>query len=140
MSVLNRARRDTVGNNLSFLDVISAGFGAIVLLLVITKTAEPTRIVEEGRNIRDQLEAMGQALPAVSARVDRLRAMLGDRDSDLQALERRIGALAPRAAEARERAAEPSWTNAPPRRSQTASRTRARNSPRRCADCRSAMR
>jgi len=106
VSVLNRARRGASGNNLSFLDVISAGFGAIVLLLVITKTAEPTRIVEEGRNIRDQLEAMGQALPAVSARVDRLRAMLGDRDSELQALQQRIGSLAPRAAEARERAAE----------------------------------
>ncbi len=106
MSLLNRDRRGAGGNNLSFLDVISAGFGAIVLLLVITKSAEPTRIVEEGLNIRDQLEAMAQALPAVNARVDRLRAMLGDRDSELQALERQIASVAPRAAEARQRAAE----------------------------------
>lgn len=104
--LLNRKTRGAEGNNLSFLDVISAGFGAIVLLLVITKTAEPTRIVEQGRNIRNQLEALAEALPAVSARVDRLRAMLADRDSQLQAMTERIAALAPEAAEAGQRAAE----------------------------------
>ncbi|MEX2499862.1 MAG: hypothetical protein WD397_13415 [Wenzhouxiangellaceae bacterium] len=104
--LLNRKTRGAAGNNLSFLDVISAGFGAIVLLLVITKTAEPTLIVEQGQNIRNQLEAMAEALPAVSARVDRLRAMLGDRDSQLQALTERIAALEPEAAEAGRRAAE----------------------------------
>jgi hypothetical protein len=106
VSILDRSRRGADGNNLSFLDVISAGFGAIVLLLVITKTAEPTRIVEEGRDIREQLEAMAQAMPVVNARVDRLLAMLGDRDSELQALQRQIDALAPRAEQARQRAAE----------------------------------
>jgi len=106
MALLNRKRRGAEGNNLSFLDVISAGFGAIVLLLVITKTAEPTLIVEQGQNIRNQLEAMAEALPAVSARLDRLRAMLGDRESDLQALEERIGSLEPEAAAAQQRAAE----------------------------------
>ncbi len=38
---MKRKARETGGNNLSFLDVISCGFGAIVLLLVIIKTTAP---------------------------------------------------------------------------------------------------
>jgi len=89
---------------LSFLDVISAGFGAIVLLLVITKTAEPTRVIEEGQKIDARLDALSDALPAVNSRIDRLRAELGDRDSTLQALRERLLELEPQAAPARERA------------------------------------
>src|SRR5210317_1889276 len=40
-----RKRRDVEIFNLSFLDVVSCGFGAIVLLLVIVKISEP-RVIE----------------------------------------------------------------------------------------------
>ena len=36
-----RGRRDIAESSLSFLDVISCGFGAVILLLIITKTVEP---------------------------------------------------------------------------------------------------
>ena len=39
-------RRQTEVFNLSFLDVISCGFGAIILLLVISKISEP-RVIEQ---------------------------------------------------------------------------------------------
>lgn len=101
MGILSNRERDASGNNLSFLDVISAGFGAIVLLLVITKSAEPTLIEEQGLDLATQRAALAEALPAVDARVDRLRAQLGDRESTLQALRERLRALEPQAARAR---------------------------------------
>lgn len=100
MAIVSRRERGADGNNLSFLDVISAGFGAIVLLLVITRTAEPILILEQGRTLEERREALLESLPEVDARIDRLRALLGDRDSELQVLERRIQGLEPRAAEA----------------------------------------
>lgn len=45
MSRARRARREIDVFNLSFLDVISCGFGAIILLLVIMKIGEP-RVIE----------------------------------------------------------------------------------------------
>ncbi|MDT8410165.1 MAG: hypothetical protein RQ741_11240 [Wenzhouxiangellaceae bacterium] len=106
MGVLNRRERGAAGNNLSFLDVISAGFGAIVLLLVITKTAEPTRVVEEGLSLDARRQALAEALPAVDARLDRLRARLGDQDSALQALRQRLLQTQAQAAAAAEQARE----------------------------------
>jgi len=41
-----RKRRDIETLNLSFLDAVSCGFGAIILLLVITKIFEPIRLEE----------------------------------------------------------------------------------------------
>jgi len=87
MAISRRKSRGAETNNLSFLDVISAGFGAIVLLLVITKTAEPTLIKEQGRDILTELAALAQSLPEASDRVERLRALL-------QARERELGAAA----------------------------------------------
>jgi hypothetical protein len=47
-----RKRRDLQVFSLSFLDVICCGFGAIVLLLVLTKVGEP-RVIEEARQDLD---------------------------------------------------------------------------------------
>ncbi len=44
-----KRRRDTHAFSLAFLDVISCGFGAIVLLLVLSKIYEPT-VIEERRD------------------------------------------------------------------------------------------
>ena len=44
-----KRRRDTSAFSLAFLDVISCGFGAIVLLLVLSKIYEPT-VIEERRD------------------------------------------------------------------------------------------
>ncbi|MDP6149612.1 MAG: VWA domain-containing protein, partial [Gammaproteobacteria bacterium] len=50
--------RDQDTFNLSFLDVICCGFGAVILLLVITKIYEPVTIEES----REELEALLLAL------------------------------------------------------------------------------
>ncbi len=49
---MRRNRRNTNELNVSFLDVICCGFGAIVLLLMITKTVEP-QVVEEAKTDLD---------------------------------------------------------------------------------------
>lgn len=51
-----RSRRQTDEFNVSFLDVICCGFGAIVLLLMITKTV-PTAVLEESQTDRSELVA-----------------------------------------------------------------------------------
>jgi hypothetical protein len=51
---MRRARRDFQVFSLSFLDVICCGFGAIILLLVLTKFGEPLAI-EEARRDLDRL-------------------------------------------------------------------------------------
>jgi hypothetical protein len=55
-----RKRRDFQVFSLSFLDVICCGFGAIVLLLVLTKVGEP-RVIEEARQDLDGRIAALQA-------------------------------------------------------------------------------
>jgi hypothetical protein len=49
-----RPRRDFEVFSLSFLDVICCGFGAIILLLVLTKSGEPL-VIEEARRDLDRL-------------------------------------------------------------------------------------
>jgi hypothetical protein len=53
---MKRKNRDTETLSLSFLDAISCGFGAIILLLVISKIFEPIRL-EEGREELESLVA-----------------------------------------------------------------------------------
>lgn len=48
-----KKRRDTDIFSLSFLDIITCGFGAIILLLVITKTGIPTTSIETSPNTTD---------------------------------------------------------------------------------------
>ncbi|HEX9876858.1 MAG TPA: VWA domain-containing protein [Gammaproteobacteria bacterium] len=51
---MSKRRRDQESMNLSFLDVITCGFGGIILLLVIIKIFEPIRLEES----HDQLEGL----------------------------------------------------------------------------------
>jgi hypothetical protein len=51
---MSKRRRDLESMNLSFLDVITCGFGGIILLLVIIKIFEPIRLEES----HDQLEGL----------------------------------------------------------------------------------
>ena len=58
---MSKRRREAESMNLSFLDVITCGFGGIILLLVITKMFEPIRLEEshtelEGLIVRYQEE------------------------------------------------------------------------------------
>jgi hypothetical protein len=59
---MSRQRRQIDIFNLSFLDVISCGFGAIVLLLVIVKIAEPRVIERLSVDLSGQVEKLEQEL------------------------------------------------------------------------------
>lgn len=54
MALGTRGKREEQGLNLSFLDVVCCGFGAVILLLVITKIHEPV-IIERSR---EELEGL----------------------------------------------------------------------------------
>lgn len=55
-------RREIEGISLSFLDVISCGFGAIILLLVLTKVFEPVVIEDTIQNLEGYLAELEQDL------------------------------------------------------------------------------
>ena len=51
-------RREQEGFNISFLDVICCGFGAIVLLLIIAKTTQPVAIEQSEVNLQGQIRSL----------------------------------------------------------------------------------
>jgi hypothetical protein len=55
-------RREIEGISLSFLDVISCGFGAIILLLVLTKVFEPVVLEDSIENLQAYLNQLQQDL------------------------------------------------------------------------------
>jgi len=58
---------------MSFLDVICCGFGAIILLLMITKTAEPIVLEKSAVDLGGQVAAKEQALFEIRGQVKELR-------------------------------------------------------------------
>ncbi len=59
---MRMSRREIEGVSLSFLDVISCGFGAIILLLVLTKVFEPVVIEDTITNLEGYLADLQQDL------------------------------------------------------------------------------
>ncbi len=59
---MRRQRREIEGISLSFLDVISCGFGALILLLVLTKVFEPIVLEDTIENLEGYLAALQQDL------------------------------------------------------------------------------
>jgi len=57
-----KKRRDTETFSLSFLDVICCGFGAVILLLVITKIYEPFTIEESKENLEGLIRLLQEEL------------------------------------------------------------------------------
>ena len=55
-------RRNIEGASLSFLDVISCGFGALILMLVLTKVFEPIILEDTIENLQGYLAALQQDL------------------------------------------------------------------------------
>lgn len=102
-----RTRRSVDIFNLSFLDVVSCGFGAIILLLVIVKIAEP-RVIEKlavdlsGLVHRLQTARSGQAeeKARVSAELETVRQQLEQSRTRLAGLDSDVAALRAQAAKA----------------------------------------
>ncbi|MDB9970335.1 VWA domain-containing protein [Porticoccaceae bacterium] len=104
---MKRQRREFQEASISFLDVISCGFGAIVLLLVIAKVGDPGALEEAEKALRgtvkefqqqlfdvrgesvvlnDQLKSRKQQLSELTERVARLKAKLASVDKQAQTI------------------------------------------------------
>ncbi len=93
----SRTRRDVDIFNMSFLDVVSCGFGAIILLLVIVKVAEPMVIEKistdlsglvkkrstELEAVREESQTLGQELREDQARLKEIRRRLSELQAEL---------------------------------------------------------
>ena len=60
-----RKRRDMETFNLSFLDVVCCGFGAVILLLVIKKIYEPITIQKSQKDLKALVSKLEQELEII---------------------------------------------------------------------------
>ncbi len=82
-------RREIEGVSLSFLDVISCGFGAIILLLVLTKVFEPIVLEDSIENLEGYLAALERDLYEIRGEArDINREMLRKEDIQVEQIER----------------------------------------------------
>ena len=100
------ARRKTRGVaefSLSFLDVICCGFGAIILLLMITKTVQPQIIEASTVNLEGKLAALQEQLFEMRGETKVLNRDLNARQEQLSEHEERIAILRGQMASAKSR-------------------------------------
>ncbi len=97
---MRRERRGVEEFSVSFLDVICCGFGAIILLLMITKTLEPVLLERSNVNLEGQVQQREQALFEIRGKIDELRrqlqlaeASLDSRLTELDALQRELSRI-----------------------------------------------
>lgn len=78
-----RKRRGIEEFSVSFLDVICCGFGAIILLLLITKTVEPILLEKSAVNLEGQIAKREQQLYTIRGEVRTLSNQLTDAQAQL---------------------------------------------------------
>ena len=88
-----RMRRTSGDSNISFLDIICCGFGAIVLLLVIVKPTQPVVLEESIINDEGQVRALQQRLFAIRGQVEYLETDLNAKQEQLGTDQRRVAIL-----------------------------------------------
>ncbi|HCS28044.1 MAG TPA: hypothetical protein DIW43_11360 [Spongiibacteraceae bacterium] len=94
---MRRRRRETEVFGLSFLDAISCGFGAIVLLLVLTKIAEPTKERDRGIGLQSMAEELAAELPELDGQLKSLEQKLADAGKRLADADQKLASLRPEA-------------------------------------------
>lgn len=70
---MKRVRRPIEVFSLSFLDVISCGFGAIILLLVIMKVTEPQLIETISKDLSGEIDAQQQRIATLKQNIQQTR-------------------------------------------------------------------
>jgi len=98
-----RQRRGVEIFNLSFLDVISCGFGAIILLLVIVKIAEPQVIDQLSVDLSGLVQRLEVELRTLDGESGVVESELGDRRADLAASQQKLARLRAEVSEIRGR-------------------------------------
>tara|TARA_B100001093_G_scaffold517719_1_gene600141 strand:- start:841 stop:1839 length:999 start_codon:yes stop_codon:yes gene_type:complete len=77
-------RRGIEEFSVSFLDVICCGFGAIILLLMVTKTLEPAVLEDSNLDLSEQIAAREQAVFEIKGQIEELRQQIADDSEQLQ--------------------------------------------------------
>ena len=77
-------RRGIEEFSVSFLDVICCGFGAIILLLMVTKTLEPIVLEDSNLDLSEQIAAREQAVFEIKGQIEQLRQQIADENAQLQ--------------------------------------------------------
>ena len=85
-----RRRREFEGVGLSFLDAIFCGFGAVLLLFVIARGAQPQVVERDAETLRAELRILQEERTEFEARMKTLRAELDARHADLSKAERLV--------------------------------------------------
>jgi len=86
-------RRGSEDTNISFLDIICCGFGAIVLLLVIVKPSAPVVLEESLINLDGQVRALQERLFKIRGEVEYLETDLNAKHEQLGIDQRRVAIL-----------------------------------------------
>ncbi len=88
-----RRRRDTQGFSLSFLDCICCGFGAIILLLVLSKIYEPVVVEEADENLKKLIALLQEELFEIRGTTTILDRTLKDVKAETRATKVELGQL-----------------------------------------------
>ena len=90
---MKKQRRGTAEASLSFLDVISCGFGAIVLLLIIAPVGDPAALEEAETNLQAIVQQLTEKLFDARGESAKLTEDLKSRKEQLSDLDQRIARL-----------------------------------------------
>jgi len=85
-----RRKREVETIGLSFLDAIFCGFGAILLLFVIARGAEPSLVQQDAETLRAELRVLHEEHTELEARRKTLQAELNARQAELAKSERLV--------------------------------------------------
>ena len=90
---MKRSRRNQEDTNISFLDVMSCGFGAIVLLLIIVRTGDPRALEESERALEGQVKEQTEQLFNIRGDSDQLDQQLKAKQAQLSEVTERIARM-----------------------------------------------
>lgn len=90
---MKRRKRAIETLSLSFLDSISCGFGAVILLLVITKIFEPIHLEESRNQLEGQVTRYESELDDILARTETVESELDETVDEIETQEERIARL-----------------------------------------------
>lgn len=90
---MRQRRRDTESFSLSFLDVICCGFGAIILLLVLSEIGQPLVLERSRENLDGQVLKLQEELNVIRGETDQLNRELKGRIDELQRERMRLARL-----------------------------------------------
>lgn len=90
---MKKHRRELPEAGLSFLDVISCGFGAIVILLIIARVGDPAALEESERQLQGTVKEMQERLFEIRGEATVLNEELVSRKEQLSELNERVARL-----------------------------------------------